>query len=265
MYINTCKYCKKELEFDNRFQFSAHNTSCEMNPTKIERDRKNKQKKEISTYEVKCIKCKQLYLISTTCSQFERGDYSKHCTRKCANTHILSEQTKLKISNAVTILNTSSVYFKNCIVCEKLFTVHIKHSKKCCSKECTTKRLSETGVISGRKSAASQSLNRRSKNEIEFANLCIAIFKNVECNVPIFNGWDADIIIHDLKIAVLWNGKWHYEKITQKHSVTQVQNRDKIKTNEITKFGYTPYIIKDLGNDKDIVLKEFEKFCSIYR
>lgn len=37
-----------------------------------------------------------------------------------------------------------------------------------------------------------------------------------------FNGWDADIIIEDLKIAILWNGKWHYEKITEKHSVSQV-------------------------------------------
>ena len=32
----------------------------------------------------------------------------------------------------------------------------------------------------------------------------------------IFNGWDADIILTDLKIAILWNGKWHYEKLTKK-------------------------------------------------
>lgn len=46
---------------------------------------------------------------------------------------------------------------------------------------------------------------------------------------------------------MLWNGKWHYEKITKNHSVKQVQNRDKIKIEEIKKAGYIPYIIKDNG------------------
>jgi hypothetical protein len=79
-------------------------------------------------------------------------------------------------------------------------------------------------------------------------------------NEPIFNGWDADIIIEDYKIAVLWNGKWHYEKITKKHSVAQVQNRDKIKIKEIIKTGYTPYIIKDMGREnKEFVIEEFNK------
>ena len=76
-----------------------------------------------------------------------------------------------------------------------------------------------------------------------------------------FNGWDADIILPDLKIAVLWNGKWHYEKITKKHSVKQVQNRDKIKIQEIIQTGYKPYIIKDMGKYKvNFVKDEFEKF-----
>lgn len=48
-----------------------------------------------------------------------------------------------------------------------------------------------------------------------------------------FNGWDADIIIPNIKVAVLWNGKWHYEQIKKGHSVKQVQNRDKIKLKEI--------------------------------
>ena len=52
-------------------------------------------------------------------------------------------------------------------------------------------------------------------------------------NVPMFNGWDADVIIPELKIAVLWNGNWHHKKITKKHSVLQVQNRDRIKIKEI--------------------------------
>lgn len=113
----------------------------------------------------------------------------------------------------------------------------------------------------GLKSCFLQAEQRRSKNEIAFCELCEQKFKVVKHNEPLFNGWDADIIIEDLKVAILWNGKWHYEKITKKHSVKQVQNRDKIKIDEIIKAGYIPYIIKDLGKfNLEKVRTEFELF-----
>ena len=68
---------------------------------------------------------------------------------------------------------------------------------------------------------------RRSKNEIYFSELCKDFFYDVKTNEPIFNGWDADIIIGDLKIAVLWNGIWHYKiemmqaRLKQQHFVRQ--------------------------------------------
>jgi hypothetical protein len=43
--------------------------------------------------------------------------------------------------------------------------------------------------------------------------------------------------------------------------IEKTQARDKIKLNEIVKFGYTPYIIKDMGHeDKEFVESEFNKF-----
>lgn len=117
--------------------------------------------------------------------------------------------------------------------------------------------------IGGKKSAKMQAETRRSKNEILFAQLCEAHFKNVVCNQALFNGWDADVILLDEKIAVLWNGRWHYEQIAKGHSIAQVQNRDKIKVAEIERAGFTPYIIKDMGrHDPDFVQKEFEKFIA---
>lgn len=114
----------------------------------------------------------------------------------------------------------------------------------------------------GLKSVTSQ--NKRSKNEILFYEFCKNEFDNVSANEQFFNGWDADIIIHDLKIAVLWNGKWHYEKITEKHSLKQVQNRDLIKIKEIEEKGYIPYIIKDMGKyNEKFVKKSFESFKNI--
>ena len=102
---------------------------------------------------------------------------------------------------------------------------------------------------------------RRSKNEIEFCKLCEEYFDNVKHNESIFNGWDADIIIEDIKFAVLWNGPWHYKQITKLHSVKQTQNRDKIKVKEIEECGWTPYIIKDMGKaNKDFVKEKFDEF-----
>lgn len=76
-----------------------------------------------------------------------------------------------------------------------------------------------------------------------------------------FNDWDADVIVEDFKITIMWNGKWHYEKLMEGHSVKQVQNRDKIKIKEIKNCGYIPYVIKDLGeHNKQFVEGKFEEF-----
>lgn len=74
-----------------------------------------------------------------------------------------------------------------------------------------------------------------------------------------FNGWDADIILPDFKIAIQWNGAWHYNMVTKNHNLSQVQNRDKIKQKEIIKEGYIPYTIKDM-NSKHKPLFVEEKF-----
>ena len=128
---------------------------------------------------------------------------------------------------------------------------------ECGSKECWSNMLSRAG----QKSADAR--QSRSKNEMYFCELCEKHFNCVLHNIPMFNGWDADVIIEDVKIAVLWNGPWHYLTVmpNQKSSLLQIQNRDKIKIVEIQRCGYTPYVIKDMGRfNKDFVEAEFQKF-----
>jgi hypothetical protein len=73
--------------------------------------------------------------------------------------------------------------------------------------------------------------------------------------------WDSDVILPKEKIAVLWNGVWHYKKIHSNHSLKQVQTRDKIKLDAIKRTGYTPYIIKDMGKeDLEFVKEQFDIF-----
>lgn len=185
----------------------------------------------------------------------------------------ISEEERERRKNKSSRIKKESVN-NLCPSCNKTFTVPYKQRKQvCCSKSCSMKERHK--IIDnnpeylkrccewGKKSAESQ--NKRSKNEIYFGELCKDKFKLVKFNEPMCNGWDADVIVEDLKVAVLWNGKWHYEKITKSHSVKQVQNRDRIKQKEILKFGYKFYIVKDLGKEnKKFVEEEFEKFINLY-
>lgn len=126
------------------------------------------------------------------------------------------------------------------IECSKCNAVFIGNGAKYCP-PCRAIRWKEIG----NKSVISQ--NRRSKNEIYFAELCKKHFTSIKTNEPQFNNWDADVIVEDFKIAVLWNGNWHYQSISKNISLAQVQARDKIKIKEIIKCGYSPYVIEDRG------------------
>lgn len=153
-----------------------------------------------------------------------------------------------------------------CIMCNNEFQP-VNSKVKLCTKSCATDftRTDEykaNAVLNGRKggkvSATSQ--NKRSKNEIYFSELCAKEF-DVTINEPFFDGWDADVIIHSEKTAILWNGIWHYKQISKTQSLNQVQTRDKIKTAIIEKYGYTPYVVKDMGKyNRAFVEQEFEIF-----
>lgn len=192
-----------------------------------------------------------------------------YCSRSCANKREQTQETKNKISDTLKLKGKVSNEKKYCLNCKNDITMKRKTTKFCC-RSCNAKfnANTETGKehIKNmvKKSLLTQS--RRSKNEILFHDLCINQFESVENNKVIFNGWDADIIIHDFKIAVLWNGVCHYKKIYKKQSLEQIQNRDRIKSGEILKSGYIPYVIKDMGGfSKRKVNEEFEILLEFIR
>lgn len=206
------------------------------------------------------------------CNNQEAIKYSKYstgefCSRECArafSTKNKREEINKKIAESRTGSGNGSITLI-CGFCENKFEVKWKRrGQKFCSRSCNKSfQMSQGNIASemGKLSALKQSKFKRSKNEIYFSELCSKYFKNVLTNESMFNGWDADVIVEDFKVAVLWNGRWHYEKITEQHSVKQVQNRDKIKIKEIKNSGYTPYVIKDMGKKNfDFVEKEFKKF-----
>ena len=138
---------------------------------------------------------------------------------------------------------------------------NIFYSKSKKSKYCFSCRSRIGGLASAKANV------KRSRHEKYFYELCNNTFSNVIHNETIFNGWDADIILQNEKIAVLWNGVWHYKKCNKKHSVLQVQNRDRIKRKIITSCGYIVYIIKDDMRhfQKQKVEEKFKRFENIVK
>lgn len=187
----------------------------------------------IGEKEVKCIRCNSIIIVS-------KRSCKKFCDKCTEDKYIERQNKKLKRFDLI------------CIICEQPFigTKSTTHCKKC--------KCRKGGLESAKKQV------RRSKSEIYFSNLCKEKFEVVKTNEQIFNGWDADVIIEDFKIAVLWNGPWHHRKCNKKHSVKQVKNRDKIKIDQIKKCGYIPYIIDDIKGkfNKQFVENEFRKFVS---
>lgn len=255
--MNKCLNCGKDVKT------KYCNISCQnlhQNSAKA-----NKKYGEYKLFNVDCNKCGSSFEIKEREKLFPNKKIY-HCSRSCANSRVHSEETKAKIKKTLVKLKEHNHICKNC---NKNF--YAKPSKQgiFCSKSCTS-TWNNINLGLGRKaglaSVLSQSKIRRSKNEIYFGELCNKQFNSVKYNEQLFNGWDADVIIEDLKIAVLWNGAWHYKKITNKHSVEQVQNRDKIKLKEIELAGYKSYIIKDMGKyKKSFVEKKFKEMLAFLK
>lgn len=270
-----CGFCNAEVIKDFNYYKNQIKRNENYKPFCSRACVSNYQTKKIS---VNCFGCN--ILVVKTNAQFKES-IRHFCTSECSNKHRLKNTTKIvhcsKCNETCELLLYSSSalcyncrelqeYWKpkkptkkllNCISCPTQM-YGFKDRKYC--DDCLRLAMSK----GGRNSAAAQ--GRRSKNEIHFADLCIQKFTHVLTNEPIFESkygnWDADVIIPEFKVAILWNGAWHYEQIHKGSSVKQVQARDKIKLDVIESNGYISYIIKDMGkHNKTFVQAEFNKFC----
>jgi len=251
-----CSFCERTFEVQSRRVY--HQNRCINNPNSKQYKERNKQRI--------CENCGKSYTLNDFWSK-------RFCSRSCANTRTPSEEIKKKISNTLkskyptkektTKEKTESIRFIRCPYCGKHIGIRSRTCRACSITHMlpeTRKKLSDAGK--GGSSILSK--KRRSRNEIYFSELLQKDF-DILCNERMFNGWDADTIIPSLKIAILWNGKWHYEDIFG--NLKQIQNRDKIKYNEIVKLGYMPYIITDLGKFStskcEFEVERFKAFLTI--
>ena len=282
-----CEYCGKICK--SKISKSCHERFCELNPNKASKEhlsenaiktnkqRKNNQKTYI-TFIRKCEVCHSLFSIVDVSS---RKSFPKCCSSICS--HKLTAQKDNKNETKDALCEYCGETFKinkrasnknytcsNCRKFLKLQNKKPKYKRPFIKIKKTKRNLTEDSIKklreAGKKSAKIQAEIRRSKNEMKFCELCVNYFENVRHNEPIFNGWDADVIIEDIKFAVLWNGKVHYEPIFGEANYNRVINRDKIKIKEIERCGYKTYIIKDTGkHNNEFVNEKFLDFVEFLK
>lgn len=233
-----CNNCGKLFQKRRSEIVKSKNNYCSRSCAAKVNNKVKKSPKE-NFKQIKCYGCKNILTVKSNCA-FKYCDTCKdNNTKKYNNKKVYNFKRKECVRCNINLSCTKRG--KYCLTCKPIV-------------------IKEISIASGQKSAAKS--NRRSKNEIYFHSLCQSEWDNITCNEPFFDSkygkWDADVILHTYKIAVLWNGIWHYKQVRAKHSLLQVQARDKIKIDSIISAGYTPYVIKDLGKyNKKFVEEQF--------
>jgi len=191
-----------------------------------------------------------IYKVCPKCSS-EHQKLGTFCSRTCANSRgPRTDDFKLKVSATLTgreSLRKGKLIVERipikCAICQKSFLDYPSASLKkttCKSREC----IKAVCSLSGRVSASRRV--KRSKQEMELFELCKTVFEDVLPNHIIADGWDADIVIPSLKLAIMWHGPWHYRDMKMSnHSLKQVQNRDRIKRGLFKSLGWTILEFRD--------------------
>lgn len=211
---------------------------------------------------IKCNKCNEHF--NQSFSSYNQG----HRCQKCANRMNGIASSEKRYGNRIKLKETLRI----CEMCKKKFTPKRKESRFC-NKICSNlllisdkEKLKENGRKGGL--ISSKTSPNRSKAEIYFSELCMEYFTKpaITCNEQFFidkNGgkWDADMIIHHLKIAILYNGIWHYKEVCKNQKFERTVSRDRLKEKIILDNGYTYYIVKDIGKfNKEFVQEQFNLF-----
>jgi MYM-type Zinc finger with FCS sequence motif len=203
------------------------------------------------------------------------------CSKTCAskNNTYRSKRHRVKVSESLKkryqqkLLNAEHVvldrgYYrvakvKNiCVICSKVF-FHCKPLQSC-SKQCLLEISRRSGTKGGLTTSTSPFQKRsRSNNERNFFQKILNLYPDALHNKRMFDGYDADIIIPSKKIAIHWNGIWHYQKVITESLLHKIQKKDELRYASIARCGYINYIIKDLGvMNKEKVDHEYINFIN---
>ena len=220
-------------------------------------------KKEHNTVTVSCLFCSEQF--RTTPRSFKQP--RKYCSRECKSRHLSIEcvcrccgKREVKPRSHHTVYCSRKC---NALDREKKFT---RVCKCGCGKQF---KRAGSALKKNRGNYCSQACylkyktySSRSLNEELFFNRLKVIFPAAEANVVI-NNREADVLLRDQKIAIHWNGAWHYKLIRGSSTLRLIQKRDTERYAIFEAAGYLNYIIRDDGGyDSDKVNTELKNFLN---
>ena len=108
--------------------------------------------------------------------------------------------------------------------------------------------------------------SRRSKCEILLFELLTQKYPQIEIlpnDKTLFNGYEIDIAIPSLNLAIEWNGIVHFKPIYGQDKLDNIQTRDKEKQIIAERKKINFIVIPDLVSTKTYVNEAFHKICKI--
>lgn len=128
--MKNCPHCG--IEHQGGKSFGAHITNCKENPKRKDKLLKIGISKRIikNEYTSKCLKCNDEYKVYVSEQNYLKGNYKKYCSRKCANSHNRTEESKKKTSLAL----IKDPYIRICDNCNIEFKTKNKKVMHCSSK-----------------------------------------------------------------------------------------------------------------------------------
>lgn len=142
---------------------------------------------------------------------------------------------------------------KSCSLCEKKLSI-----KKSVYDRSKTKRFFCDSTCAASYNNKLKRKSRRSKIEIKFYNLIVKEFPNLNIlsnDRTMLDGYEVDVAIPELKLAIEWNGFVHFKPIYGQTKLDNIQTRDAEKLKIASNKDINLIVIPDLvSNDK--ILKQ---------
>ena len=194
---------------------------------------------EIKYIKLKCEYCQKIFKRESKNQPKYKGRIRAYCDNKCSNQHR-------------TQLNTVK---SNCGFCDKPIIKMLSQSKK-----------SKSGKFFCNSSCAASFNNklkrksRRSKIERKFYDLLVKEFPNLDIlsnDKTMLDGYEADVCIPKLKLAIEWNGIVHFKPIYGQTKLDKIQTIDADKLEIAANKDINLIVIPDLVSNDKILQKAF--------
>ncbi|MCK5613852.1 hypothetical protein KAR91_68945 [Candidatus Pacearchaeota archaeon] len=110
--------------------------------------------------------------------------------------------------------------------------------------------------------------SRRSKIEIKFYNSLVKEFPNLDIlanDKIMLDGYEVDVAIPSLKLAIEWNGIVHFKPIYGQTKLSKIQTRDTEKLKIASNKDINLIVISDLVSNDEILEKSFNQCKDIVK